>query len=196
MVSMAATATAPMTPEQFLDWEAKQELRHEYSPSGVRMMAGASASHVLITPNLSGLLFGALRGRPCRTLDSDAKLWVERDQAYYYPDAMVACPPNFINARQGIIDNPTVVFEVLSPGTQARDMGEKALAYQSLPSLREYVLVGSEAPFVTVYERDGESWTVRVAVGLQATLTLGSLGVEIALADLYEGVAFGTDDDG
>ena len=191
---MAAPAIArpiePMSPEKFLRWEARQERKHEYSPSGIRAMAGANTSHVLVTPNLSLALGTALRGKPCRFQDSDTKLWVATTQSYYYPDGMVACPPNFVDEAAGAIDNPTVVFEVLSPGTQSRDLGEKMRAYFTLPSLREYVVVASEAPAVTVYRRSGEEWTVHLTVGPEAVADLASLGIALSHADLYEDVTF------
>lgn len=187
---MAAPAVAPMTPAEFLIWEEAQPGKHEYSPSGIRAMSGASRAHVLITPNLAGLLFDRLRGRPCRFQDADTKLAVARTEAFYYPDGMVACPPNFVNDRTGAIDNPTVVFEVLSPGTQNRDLGEKMGAYFGIPSLREYVVIASEAPVVTVYERNGEDWVVRLAIGLDATTRLTSLEIDLPHGELFESVEF------
>ena len=190
---MAATAIAPMTPEAFLRWEEAQELRHEYSPSGVRMMAGASHPHNRICENLAYEIRTLLKGTPCRIMGTNTKLWVDETMAYYYPDAMVACPPNVVDSKQDIVDNPTVIFEVLSPGTQGRDIGEKATAYYSLPSAREYVLLSSETPHVTVYRRGTSAWEVHPVSAEDGVLRLTSLGVEIPVADLYDGVPLGRD---
>ena len=40
----------------------------------------------------------------------------------------------------------TVVAEVLSPTTEARDRGQKSLQYRSCPSIQEYLLISSEFP--------------------------------------------------
>ena len=44
-------------------------------------------------------------------------------------------------------------FEVLSDSTERIDRREKLLAYQTLPSLQEYVLVAQNARRVEVYRR-------------------------------------------
>ena len=179
-----------MTLDEFFAWEARQHDKYEFSRGRIVAMAGAAPSHVLITPNLNGLMYAALRGKPCRYQDADTKLRVEATGEGFYPDGMVACPPNFVSETQGIIDNPTVIFEVLSPGTSHRDLGEKMVAYFTVPSLREYVVVMSDTPVVTVYSRRGEEWVTRATIGIDATTRLESLGLELPHAELYEGVAF------
>ena len=179
-----------MTPEEFLAWEAEQPTKYEYSRSGIFAMAGASRPHVTITPNLTIAIGVQLKGGSCRFQDADTKLWVHAERAYYYPDGMVACPPNFLESPQGAIDNPTVIFEVLSPSTHDRDLGEKMVAYLTIPTLREFVVILSNSPAVTVYERRGEEWMTRVTVGTDATTTLALSGLTLPHADLYEGLEF------
>ena len=112
-----AIALAPLTEAEFLAWEERQDLRHEFSPSGLKAMAGASYGHNVVADNLAALLPAALKGKPCRFVGMNMKLRVNANVSFYYPDGMIACPPNVVHERQGVIDNPTVIFEVLSPGT-------------------------------------------------------------------------------
>lgn len=187
---MVVPALAPMTLDEFFVWEERQPKKHEFSQGRIVAMAGAAPNHVLITPNLNGLMYAALRGKPCRYQDADTKLRVEATGEGFYPDGMVACPPNFVSSSQGIIDNPMVIFEVLSPGTSHRDLGVKMLAYLAIPSLHEYVVIMSEAPVVTVHARREGEWITRAVIGLDATTILSSLGIELPHAELYEGVQF------
>ena len=54
--------------------------------------------------------------------------------------------------------NPTVVIEVISPTSEKRDRGEKLNTYKSLPSVQEYVLIGSEYQAIEVHRHEGRFW--------------------------------------
>lgn len=87
-----------------------------------------------------------------------------------------------------VVENPVLVAEVLSPGTERFDRGDKADGYRSIPSVRTIVFLSQEERLVEIYERlDEDSWRLRVYKG-EAKLELTSLGCSIALTDLYEGV--------
>ncbi len=49
--------------------------------------------------------------------------------------------------------NPTVIVEVLSAGTEVYDRGRKFEHYQSIESLREYLLVASDRISASLYRR-------------------------------------------
>lgn len=77
---------------------------------------------------------------------------------------------------------------VLSPSTERLDRGEKKLNYLQIPSLQEYVLVAQDKPKVEVMRR-GTSWSVE-ELYLDETLTLGSVGLTLPLADIYRTITF------
>lgn len=187
--------TERITHEEFLRREAASPVKHHFI--GGRMverevvaMAGGSPNHVRITPVLSRMLGVALRGKPCRPFDSDTLVRIEEVDQDYYPDAGVACPPNFLSDTVGVIDNPTVIVEVLSPSSEKDDRGDKFENYRLLPSLRDYVLVATKRPSVEVFSRqDDGSWNLRVYVH-GATAHLPSVGVDLPLDELYENAVF------
>jgi Uma2 family endonuclease len=49
-----------------------------------------------------------------------------------------------------------LIVEVVSPGTAVYDRGRKFSLYRRLDSLKEYVLVGSEAKTVEIFRRDSD----------------------------------------
>ncbi len=55
-----------MTPEEFLAWEAKQELKWEFGGFQPVAMVGATLVHVAIQGNIITALNNRLRGEPCR----------------------------------------------------------------------------------------------------------------------------------
>ena len=87
------------------------------------------------------------------------------------------------------VDTPSVLFEVMSPGSESRDRFEKWRVYQQLASLQHYVLIERDKPVVEVFDRAGEAWfTQRLIEGLGASLDLASLDLSIPLAEIYRDV--------
>ena len=177
-------AQALVSPVEYLRREREATTRHEYVDGAVCEMAGVSRNHVEIQGALATEVGIALRRKTCRILPADTKLLVGRK--YYYPDAMIACPPNFIDDANGVIDNPTVVVEVLSPSTRTLDCGPKFADYRTLPSLRDYVLIDSEARNVEVFSLQNDEWMVRKLE--TGTAHLPSIGISLELDELYRHV--------
>ena len=179
-------AQALVSPMEYLRREREAKTRHEYVDGVVCEMAGASLRHACLTKNLHGMLYRTLGKGPCENLDQDVKVWIDASRRYYYPDATISCPPNFIDDDNGVIDNPTVVIEVLSPGTRNLDRGPKFADYRALPSLRDYVLVESEARRVEVFSLEDGEWRGRTYP--EGAARLPSLGIELGLDELYRRV--------
>ena len=175
----------------YLERERQSETRHELWRGEMFAMVGASWAHNLVTTNLVVALHAALRGTQCRAVSSDLEVHVPLKQGFVYPDVVVVCdPPRFFDECNDVVENPVLVAEILSPGTERFDRGDKADGYRSIPSLRTIVFLSQEERIVECYERlDADSWRLRVYKG-DARLELDSLRCAIALADLYEGVPF------
>jgi Uma2 family endonuclease len=83
-----------------------------------------------------------------------------------------------------MLTNPVVVIEVLSPTTEKRDRGAKFKAYKALPSVQEYVLIGSVDQAIEVHRREGTFWRqYHYRSGDQVELT--SIGVRFPFDALY-----------
>jgi Uma2 family endonuclease len=114
---------------------------------------------------------------------------VSTDSPYYYPDVVVSCDPQDLNARK-FIQSPTIIAEVISPSTSARDRGEKFTNYLTIPSLQDYLLINSDTISVERYTRgEGRMWLYYPYIAGDMT-TLSSLQFEFAIELLYEGILF------
>ena len=182
---MTAALRHPMTLQQFLDWEERQEMRYEFDGYAPVAMAGGTAEHDRISINLAASLVIRLRGKPCRPCGSNLK--VEVMGRIRYPDGYVACSPLVPGATT--TSDPVVIFEVLSASTARQDRVEKNREYRSIASLTHYVMLEQDGIAATVLERQGERWVSSI-LGEGDTLPLSSIGIEIPLAELYEGLAF------
>ena len=65
---MNSALAVPMTFDQFLLWEDRQELRYEYDGVQPRAMTGGTIGHDIITFNLRLALRQNLAGGPCQVL--------------------------------------------------------------------------------------------------------------------------------
>lgn len=178
------------TEAQYLQWEEDAVEKSEYVDGQIRAMSGGSEPHASIPMNLGSLLWNSLRGKACRVLSSDMKVWAAN--AFYYPDLSVVCGPStYRNGNKHVITNPIVVVEVLSPSTEPKDRGEKFLRYQQIETLRSYLLVSQTEPCVELFER-GENghWDYSMVAGGENAIEIPSLGVTLALSEIYDQVEF------
>lgn len=177
-----------MTVEEYLDWEPTQEERYEYWDGEVVAMSGATRNHNRISLNISKLLDDALMERPCEVYMVDVKVQVELGRKFFYPDVVVTCDERDKDPR--FVQFPCLIIEILSPSTEAIDRGIKFAHYRKFTALQEYVLVQVEQPVVEVFRRNEAGQWVLSEYALDDRLKLESVGVEIAIADLYRQVKF------
>jgi Uma2 family endonuclease len=174
--------------DEYLEAERTASERHEYVAGRIFAMVGASRRHNRICLNLATLLQQNLSEHPsCRVYMSDVKLRVEAADAFYYPDLMVGCDPN--DRESYFLCAPQVIVEVLSASTEAIDRREKWIAYQTLSSLREYILIAQDQPRAQMYLRNNlESHWWQQDHGPEDNMELPSLGIAIALRSLYKNI--------
>ena len=188
---VTAAAEAYITPEDYLAFERKAEMKHEYCNGQIYAMSGASRKHNLVTGNIFGELRTQLKGRTCEVYTGEMRVLVDtaRSYAYRYPDVVVACEaPRFEDDVFDTLLNPTVIVEVLSPSTAARDRGEKFDDYRQLASLQEYVLVAQKEVRVSHYLRQGSQWILSELRERDEVLRLMSIHCALPLRDIYEKV--------
>jgi Uma2 family endonuclease len=179
-------------PDEYLALERESQNKHEYSDGYIYAMAGESPEHSTICFNLYGLVHAQLRGKACRGFSPNMKVRTSPNGLYSYPDLSVVCgEPVFHDRARDVLVNPTVIVEVLSPSTEAKDRGEKFFRYQQIASLADYLLVSQREPRVERYARQSDQeWLYSVAVGLSAALHLASIDCRVALSDVYDRVEF------
>jgi Uma2 family endonuclease len=186
-----------MTVEQYLALDESSDAKYEYLDGYVFLLrppssdyddeaidiAGGSIAHGAICAQVTYLLVGALRGKPCRAYSSDTRTKLA-EKRYLYPNVIVAC-----GEQTGtMLINPTVVIEVLSPGTEKRDRGAKFKTYKELTTIQEYVLIGSEYQAIEIHRREGNFWRqYHYRSGDLVKLT--SIDVRFPFDEVYDGIA-------
>lgn len=101
----------------------------------------------------------------------------------FEPDILIFEGP--MGDRDIVATAPVIVFEVLSPSTERKDLTVKLAGYFNVPTIAHYVIVDWEARELIHYARRGD------AVSLPAMLREGELrldppGIGLALADVFK----------
>ncbi len=186
-----AMPAAFVTPEEYLQLERESEEKHEYINGAIHAMSGASLPHVFINADLMIAIGNKLKGQRCQPLGSDMRVRVPSRNLYCYPDLTIVCgDPILEEDVKDTLLNPTVIIEILSPSTERWDRGGKFRRLGDIETLREYVLVSQSEPVVERFERSGDQWILTTSEGLEASLTLSSVGISVSLAEIYARVTF------
>jgi Uma2 family endonuclease len=176
------------TLEDYLAVEEMSDVRHEFFDGEIFAMAGGTPEHAALSAAVVVLLGTRLRP-PSRPYSSDLRVRVLATGLATYPDAAIICGEPVRDPRSSShVTNPRVLVEVLSPGTEDYDRGEKREHYQQIASLEEYVLVAQDRACVEIYRRTGETWTHDV-YGRGESFVLPSVSVTIAVDELYSAAA-------
>jgi len=175
-----------ISPQEYFEQLAKSEVKLEYHAGEVVAMAGASENHNLIVVNLINELANCLKYKNCKVYPSDMLLKLPICEKYVYPDITIICSKVQKEKYRGldVLLNPTIVIEVLSMSTAAKDSNEKMECYFILESLQEYWLVDSESVSVKSYKRNPENdWILHLSKNPDEVLKIGQC--EVLLKDIY-----------
>lgn len=174
-----------ISPSEYLRAERVAERKHEWREGEVIEMPGVKKEHARLQVRLTMQVGSALRGTSCEFLPLDMRCRAGR-VLYTYPDGMITCDARFEDEAVDVLLNPLVIFEVLSPSTEAYDRGAKFRRYEEIESLRDYVLIASETRSVEVFSRGEDMWVVRHATA--GKIAVPSAGIAIDVDGLYDGV--------
>jgi|KBSSwiStaDraftv2_1062776.scaffolds.fasta_scaffold221957_2 Uma2 family endonuclease len=188
----SAKPSPRLTEIEYLNLERTLESRNEFFDGEVFARSGGTPLHSQIAASLIQVIGRRLRGGSCVVYTSDLRLKIEATGLLTYPDLSVVCGPiQFAAGTDDTVVNPAVIVEVLSDSTEAYDRGKKFENYRQMPSLREYLLVSQKEPRIEHFVRQANNdWLLREAIGLEATLALPSLEIQISLEEVFGGVQF------
>lgn len=180
------------TAEEYLALEEKAECKSEYYKGEIFAMAGGMADHSRIVRNMTTKLTNAFENKNCEAFSNEMRIWIDTADLFTYPDVVVFCGGlKYYENRRDTAINPLLIVEVLSESTQSYDRGEKFRFYQSIPSLREYLVVDQYKIHIEQFSlgKDGE-WVLTEYDGADAVLRCTSVDFQIVLREIYHKVEF------
>jgi Uma2 family endonuclease len=113
---------------------------------------------------------------------------VETAETIRYGDVVVSPADEPPSVRW--TSRPAIVVEILSPSSIARDLNRKPPENLALASLQAYVVASQTEPACLAWVRgtDGAFPATAVEFGAGETIVAPSLGVSIAIDDVYRGI--------
>ena len=180
------------TVEEYFELEFSSEERYEYADGEIRLLAGGTPNHNFLVGNLLVVLKPLLKNRSYGIFVLAQRLWLPERNIYTYPDIMVLEKPiQLQEGRDDTVINPCLIAEVLSKSTKDYDHGEKFIAYRTMETFQEYLLIDQYRVHVEHYVRTAANqWLLSEYKDPEVTLTLSSVDVQLKIADLYENIEF------
>jgi Uma2 family endonuclease len=191
-MTIAQTQEKIYTPEEYLELEIASETRNEYRNGEIIPMTGGTPNHNDLASNLLVSVKTALRGKPYCVFIADQRLWIPAAHLHTYPDVMIVPKPiELQTGRKDTVTNPCFIAEVLSKSTQNYDRSEKFVAYRTIPSFGEYLLISQYSVLVEHHVKTApDRWLLSEYTDPNTILTLNSFDLQISIADLYENIEF------
>jgi len=178
-----------MSIEEYLAFENGASEKHEYYQGEVFAMSGAKLTHNEIVMNTATTVKQFLKGKTCKPYNSDQRIYIEKNTLFTYPDISIFCDGVItLNNDEMNAVNPSVIIEVLSPGTKDYNRGMKFKLYRDIDSLNEYILIDSESINVEAFAINPNGfWELREYKNIHETLFIQTIQMEIPVSSLYEG---------
>ena len=177
---MSVTSPKVWSVEAFLNWEAQQDERYELFDGIAWAMVGATRRHHLTVSNIRRTLERQI-APPCDVYSETMRLQVE--DAVTYPDVFVCCTKE-ASLDATVMHEATLIVEVLSPSTRARDQEAKWQLYQSVSGLQAYLIVHADRRFIEHYTRERKGWHYDSTTDGECKVA----GYELLVDEVYKGI--------
>ena len=103
--------------------------------------------------------------------------------AVMYPDVLVTCRP--LAPDDDRLPDPTVVVEVLSPASETYDRIYKWREYQTIASLRHYLLIEQKERRIEVFSRTAAGWELVTIEPPADAIALEAIDATLSLEAVY-----------
>ncbi len=192
-IAMREAVKGVFSIEEYLAYEQEVGTKCEFHNGEVFAMAGGTRNHTILCTQIYDVVRDSLRKSdiPCRPYTSEMRIALDHLNSFVSPDLSVFCGPiEWSKKEPNSAINPIAVVEVLSESSESYDRGEKFYKYRQLDSLKDYLLIDQDKAVVEVFSRESTNglWKITRASELSESIELPSMGIEISLKELYEGV--------
>ncbi len=133
-----------------------------------------------------------MRGKPCQPYGSDLCIYIPENTLYTYPDISIICGDiESSEEDEETAVHPTLLIEILSPGTREYDRGSKFKLYRDIPTLKEYILVDTLSLNIEAFRLNTAGhWELEEYKTPDAENSFSSLGFSIEAAAIYARTRF------
>ena len=186
-MTTSAIAEKLFTVDEYIEFEEKSDIRHEFHDGYLFPMSGTSDAHNEIILNMATTLRPNFQKQGCKIYAENLKLQIAENSKYVYPDIMLTCDERD-SASPFIKRYASLIIEVLSKSTAAYDKSDKFDLYQRVPSIQYYLLVDSRWQSVELYSRTEKDtiWTYQKFYERNEIIEFPKLNFKLSLEDIYQ----------
>ena len=187
---MAIQSERTMTVAEYLEWEARQEVKHEYIDGEIIEMTGGTGEHSVIIGNIQGFLWNLLSFPQYTVHTSNMRVKFSQTR-YVYPDLSVVRGESIYDdsSRLNLL-NPVFVVEVTSPSSAIRDRLDKLDNCFTVSSIEAYLIVDQDRPRADLYTRTQAGWHLQIFSNAEDVIPLPMLDCHLPLEQVYRGIEF------
>ncbi len=189
---MNAVFEQRMSKAEFFRWVQGREGRYELSEGRVMQQTGGTVRHFDLADAIAFVLkskvdrarWGVTVGGPGVAVPEPVATVTTR-----YPDVVARSLGASPTALE--IDNPVVLFEVLSPLSVTLDLVIKPREYKPIRSLVTYIVASQDEPRLTIWQRNASGVFDALPIELtdpRTEVRLDGLGSAVTIEELYRGV--------
>ena len=145
----------------------------------------------LITANFTIALGTRIQRSTCEIYAGDMQVQLGKNSVCFPNVVIVNGEPVFNDNRFEVLQNPTVVIEVLAGSSRSNDRTQKLEGFLSSPSIKEFLLVNQCEMRVEHYARqNSKQWIYRIYNERDDVVSLDSIGCKVSLSEIYAQIKF------
>jgi Uma2 family endonuclease len=148
-----------------------------------------SEAYQALLATLAGQLFQSLeRRRPLHLRLGAAVPATDRKAPPHIADLAVTDQP--ARPDRVLVSSPLLIIDIVGAADDPRWRQARLADYRAVPDLREVVLLGETKPYAEIHRRfERARWMTDLLLDPGARLRLDSIGLELALGQLYRDLA-------
>ncbi len=176
--------------EDYLAFERGSQTKNEFLFESIIPMAGATFEHNIISGNLFAMIWIYLKKEKSNSFvfQNDMRTYNPLNQSFTYPDVVVSGGKPIFREDETMdnLINPLLIIEVLSASTAIYDKTDKFIAYKTIPSLKEYVLVSTDSPEIEIFRKENEHWELIKLRNISDVIHFKSINLNLEMREVFE----------
>jgi Uma2 family endonuclease len=161
-------------------------VKNEYLDGRLAPKHAANRWHNLIASNFAIAIGSRMNRSTCELYANDMQVQMGKTSICYPDVVVVNGEPEFADANQEVLQNPTLVIEIISNFSKSGGRTQKLEGFLAIPKIKECLLVNEEEMRIEHYARqNAKQWIYRIYNERDDVINLDAIGCKLSLAEVY-----------
>jgi Uma2 family endonuclease len=187
MNEKAFNTVAPKHKEEFLG--TNRPPSNPFPGQKVIPKEGLSRWHNLMITNLTIAVGSRLKGNKNEVYINGMRVQLKNNFICYPDVIVVAGEPVFSDSNSELLQNPTVVIEIVSNNTNPTLKTQKLESYLAMDSIKECLFVKADEMRVEHYAKQSpKQWLYKIYNEREDVVSLDSVNCKVAISEIYSNI--------